>query len=185
VLFADLVGFTAMSEKLPAERVVEILNGYFKVASRAIADHNGHLTKFMGDGLMAIFGAPDPNPWQAMDAVRAGLAVLSALDAYNAELATVGHPPLRACIGIHGGSVVAGVIGSSALVEYTVIGDVVNTASRIEGLTRRFGTNLLVSDAIRASLDERFEVREMPPVEVKGKSEELVTYAVERFNGAA
>ncbi len=184
VLFADLAGFTAMSEKLPPEEVVEILNGYFKAMSRAISEHNGHLSKFIGDGLMATFGAPEPNQWQAIDAVRAGLAMLAALDAYNRELASADRPRLRVCIGIHCGPVIAGVIGSSALLEYTVIGDVVNTASRIEGLTRRFDVDLLVSSSIREALDERFVVREMPPLEVKGKTEPLVTFAVQSFDAA-
>lgn len=179
ILFADLVGFTAMSEQTDPRVVVEILNRYFQAMSRAIADCNGHVSKFMGDGLMAIFGAPDPNPWQTMDAVRAAVAMRSALHHYNRSLTARGLPALRVSMGIHTGAVIAGVIGSLELVEYTVIGDVVNTAARIESLTRVHGVDLLISAPVRATLDHRFIVREMSAATVKGKADPIVTFAVD------
>ena len=182
VLFADLVGFTSLSESLEPEAVVQVLNGYFQEMTRAISAHNGHVGKFIGDGILATFGAPEPNPWQAQDAVRAALAMRGALTAYNDRLREQGRPELVIGIGIHSGQVVAGLLGSSELMEYTVIGDVVNTASRIEGLTRRLGEPILVSEHVQKQLDERFRLREMPATEVKGKSKPLVTWAVEAFD---
>lgn len=179
VLFADLVGFTALSERTPPETVVRLLNGYFQAMADAIAEHNGYVSKLMGDGLLALFGAPEPDPWHALDAVEAALAMRAAMDRYNVALATEGFPPLRLSIGVHSGPVVAGILGSAELVEYTVIGDVVNTAARIEALTRRLDADVLISAEVRAALDGRFALREMAPAEVKGKAEPIVTYAVD------
>jgi len=182
VLFADLVGFTAMCEAPDPEQIVNVLNGYFQAMSRAVTTYSGRVSKFIGDGLMALFGAPEPNPWQTIDAVKAALAMREALVEYNKKLAEQGISPLALGIGIHKGSVVAGVIGSSELMEFTVIGDVVNTASRIESLTRKHGVDILVSAEVREALDDRFVVRAMPLEEVKGKTGKLVTYTVEGFH---
>jgi adenylate cyclase len=179
VLFADLVGFTSLSESLEPETVVQVLNGYFQRMTRVISSHNGHVGKFIGDGILATFGAPEPNPWQAQDAVRAALAMDRALAEYNLDLQRQGHPALELGVGIHCGPVVAGLLGSSELMEYTVIGDVVNTASRIESLTRKLEATILISDSVRKQLDSRFHLREMAPSEVKGKSKALATWAVD------
>lgn len=181
VLFADIVGFTSLSERMHPETLVRILNGYFQEMSQAITEHRGHTAKFTGDGLMALFGAPASNSWQALDAVWASLAMRRALEKYNKSLCEEGHPPLTIGIGIHRGSVVAGVFGSNEWMEYTVNGDVVNTASRIESLTRKHGVDILISREVRQCLDSRFRVRELPPAEVKGKSEPVVTFAVEGY----
>jgi len=178
VLFADLKGFTSMSERTPPERVVWMLNGYFREVNREITGHNGFVSKFMGDGLMALFGAPEPNPWQEMDAVRAAVAMREAVKRYNVELAAKDCEPIAVAIGIHRGECVAGVIGSNELVEYTVIGDTVNTAARIESLTRVHGVDILISEPVRAKLDDRFEVAEQALHHVKGKTEPLRTWSV-------
>lgn len=179
VLFADLQGFTKMSEKLDPSDLVEILNGYFTAMSQAIGSHNGHVSKFIGDGILALFGAVIVNPWQAKDAVDAALAMRRALAEYNVRLAAAGRPQLAIGVGIHRGTVVAGLIGSHLLVEYTVIGDVVNLASRVESLTRTHGVDILVTTEVRVALDASYRLREMPAVAVKGKSEPVVTFAVE------
>ncbi|MCG3173912.1 MAG: hypothetical protein GMKNLPBB_02124 [Myxococcota bacterium] len=178
IMFADLVGFTSLSEKTAPEVVVTVLNGYFQAVSQAISRHNGFVSKFMGDGLMALFGAPEPNPWQAMDGVRAALAMRDAVAEYNIQLRSKGLPEIGVSIGLHRGEVIAGVIGSSELVEYTVIGDVVNTAARIESLTRAHGADILISAAVRDGLDERFELEVRPPMAVKGKKEPVATWRV-------
>jgi class 3 adenylate cyclase len=113
--------------------------------SRAIAEHRGHISKFTGDGILALFGVLEPNPWQADDAVRAALAMRDALEEYNKELALAGQPALRVGIGLHRGVAVAGVIGSEELVEFTVIGSTVNLASRVEHLTRRHAADILIT----------------------------------------
>lgn len=179
VLFADLVGFTAMSEKLDPATLVLVLNGYFEAMSRAITANRGHVSKFIGDGILALFGAPDPNPWQAIDGVAAAVAMRTALAAYNGELEEKGFPKLGIGIGLHIGPVIAGVVGSRDLIEYTVIGDTVNTASRIEGLTRKAGTAILVSDAVKLRLDNRWPLRACEPMAVKGKTEPVLTWALD------
>ncbi len=181
VLFADVQGFTTMSEQLDPVVLVEMLNGYFHAMDTAIGAHHGRISKFMGDGLMALFGAIDANPWKAQDAVRAALAMRAALVTYNATLQEQGRPSLAIGVGIHSGVVFAGVMGSQRLKEFTVIGDVVNTAARIEGLTRKHETDILITQAVRDGLDERFSLRAMEPTPVKGKAEPVMTFAVDGF----
>jgi class 3 adenylate cyclase len=179
VLFADIVGFTALSERMEPTLLVQILNGYFARMSPAIAEHRGHVSKFIGDGILALFGALEPNPWQADDAVSAALAMRKALEEYNEVLAAAGQPPLRIGIGLHRGEAVAGLIGSQELVEFTVIGNTVNVASRVEHLTRRHAVDILITAAVRDVLDARFALRELPPATVAGLTEPVVTYSIE------
>jgi adenylate cyclase len=178
VMFADLVGFTRLSEELPAEVMVPVLNGYFTVMNRAIAAHHGAVSRIMGDGLMALFGTIGNNPWHAAEGVRAALAMRGALENYNEELAAKGLPALRFGVGLHRGEVVSAVVGSNELMEFTVIGDPVNVAARVESLTRQHGVDILITEDVRRNLDARFSVKEMPPTRVKGKSEPIGTYAV-------
>jgi class 3 adenylate cyclase len=182
IMFADLKGFTAMSERIEPDVMVEMLNGYFRAMNRALTEHHGHLSRLMGDGLMALFGSFDHNPWQAADAVRAALAMRAALAEYNGELALRGLPSLAFGVGLNSGQAVAGVMGSDHLMEFTVIGDAVNLAARVESLTRELGVDILVTEPVRAALDERFAMREMQATVVKGKSEPIVTFAVESFD---
>ena len=181
VLFADIIGFTALSERMEPALLVQILNGYFACMSRAIAEHRGHVSKFIGDGILALFGALEPNPWQADDAVRAALAMREALEEYNAELVLAGQPALRVGIGLHRGVAVAGVIGCEELVEFTVIGSTVNLASRVEHLTRRHAVDILITADVREALDARFALQGLPAAAVAGISEPVVTWAVEAF----
>ena len=178
VLFADLVAFTALSEALAPEVLVAVLNEYFVRMSRVISEHGGHVSKFIGDGLMALFGALEPNPWQANDAVRAALAMQQSVAAFNRELAERGLPALRLGIGIHRGPAIAGIIGSDALMEFTVIGQTVNLASRVERLTRSHGADILITAAVRSGLDPRFVLEALPARAVRGVSDPVVTYAV-------
>lgn len=181
VLFADLKGFTPLAERLDPDVLVRLLNGWVERMSRAVAVHHGHVAKLLGDGFLALFGALDANPWQTNDAVNAALAMRAALADYNAKLAAEGLPPLAMGVGIHRGTVVAGVIGAAELVEYGVIGSTVNLASRVEELTRTHGVDILVSEAVEAALDRRFALRPMPPAPVPGMSAPVGTWAVEGF----
>lgn len=185
VLFADLKGFTAMSERVAPALMIEMLNGYFRAMHAELSAHHGHLARIMGDGLLAVFGALDHNPWQTADAVRAALAMREALVRYNDELAPRGLPRLEFGVGIHVGEVVAGVMGSDRLREFSVIGDPVNTAARVESLTRTHGVDILVTGAVQAVLDDQFVLRPMPPVAVKGKTEPVATFAVESLRDRA
>ncbi|HJQ82632.1 MAG TPA: adenylate/guanylate cyclase domain-containing protein, partial [Candidatus Binatia bacterium] len=162
VLFADLKGFTALAERLDPDVLVRILNGWFERMSKALRAHQGHVAKLIGDGILALFGALERNPWQTNDAVHAALAMRAALEDYNAALAGEGLPALALGIGIHHGEVVAGVIGSVELLEYGVLGTTVNVAARVERLTRVHGVDVLVTEAARAALDPRFRLRPMP-----------------------
>jgi adenylate cyclase len=179
VLFADIVGFTSLGEDLDADVLVRILNEYFVRMSAVIREHRGHVAKFIGDGMMALFGALEPNPWQTNDAVHAALGMREALQRYNRELAAAGLPELAFGIGIHRGVAVAGILGSHELLEFTVIGSPVNLASRVERLTREHGADVLITGAARAQLDPRFRLRELPPVVLRGASKPSEIFAVE------
>lgn len=179
IMFADLRGFTAMCDRLDPGVTVTILNDYFGRMIPAITRHHGQVTELVGDGLLALFGALENNPWQALDAVLAAQAMRAELADYNLDLRARGLPELKFGIGIHGGEVVAGVIGTGSLSKFSVTGDPINVASRVEGLTGQFKVDLLITEEIRAALDERFQLRAMPPATVKGKAVPLQTYFVE------
>jgi adenylate cyclase len=159
VLFADLKGFTALSDRLDPEQMLPILNGYFRAMTGPIVEHHGRVTELIGDGLLALFGALEPNPWQARDAVFAALAMREALERYNQTLLERSMPALAIGIGIHRGEVLAGVMGNEELSKYGVVGDAINVASRVEQLTRDLGVDLLITDAVRQDLDGRFALR--------------------------
>jgi adenylate cyclase len=117
-LFADLVGYTSLSERLDASVLVRILNRYFERMSRAITEHRGHVSALIGDGMLALFGALEPDPWQGDGAVHAALAMRAELAEYNRELQKEGLPPLGIGIGLHRGVGVAGLVGSRDLFQY-------------------------------------------------------------------
>lgn len=183
MLFADLRGFTALCDQLDPDVTVRILNEYFGHMNRAIARHHGHVTEFVGDGLLALFGALEPNPWQARDSVLAALDMRVALASYNESLRAKGLPELRFGIGIHCGEVVAGVIGTAGLAKFSVTGDPINVASRVEGLTSKHQVDLLVTEEIRRTIGNEFLFQPMPASYVKGKAEPIQTYFVESMVG--
>jgi adenylate cyclase len=178
VMFADIRGFTRLSEELDPAVVIEMLNGYFGKMSAVIREHHGHVTRVMGDGIMSVFGALERNPWHIQDAVEAAIAMRGELGRYNETLRMRGRPGLAFGIGIHSGTVVTGLVGSDDLLEFTVMGDVVNVAARVEGLTRRFDADILVTDEVREQLGERFDMRAMPPAAIRGKTEPVATWEV-------
>ena len=183
MMFADLRGFTALSDRLDPAVTVGILNEYFRRMNGVITAHHGLINELVGDGLLALFGALEHNPWQARDAVLAALDMRAALAAYNEELRANHLPELRFGIGIHSGEVVAGVMGAGSLNKFTVTGDPINVASRVEGLTSAQQVDLLITEEIRRALDEEFVLRPMPPMRVKGKPEPIATYHVEGIAG--
>lgn len=185
VLFADLQGFTQMCDRLDPAVTVRLLNGYFQCMNAVIRRHHGRITELVGDELLALFGALEPNPWQARDAVLAALDMRAELVRYNERIAAEGLPALRFGIGIHRGEVLAGVIGHEELNKFGVVGDPVNVASRVERLTRVHGVDLLITEAVGEALDARFRLHAMPPTPVRGKAEPIVTYRVDGFDEAA
>ena len=178
VLFADIVGFTNMSERHDPAIIVEILNRYFEEMTSAISKHQGLVSKFIGDGIMATFGALSDNPWQFKDSVEAALAMRAALIQHNLRSQRERLPSLKIGVGIHHGTVISGFIGSSEVREFTVIGDTVNVAARIESLTRAHHTDILVTEAIYRHVRDSFSFVEMPPSEVKGKTTAIRTWGI-------
>jgi len=183
VLFADLVGFTALSERIEPDVLVRILNGYFERMSRAITEHRGHVSTFIGDGILALFGALQPNPWQGNDAVYAALDMREELAAYNRELEAEGLPTLSIGIGLHRGGGVAALVGSRDLMQFTVVGRIVNLAARVQDLTRKFQVDILLTRAVKDTLDRRLELRELPATQVRGIAGEVEIFAVEKLGG--
>lgn len=155
VLFSDLRGFTALSSSLSPAEVVATLRDYHTRMVEVINRHGGTLDKYIGDGMMAIFGLPAPHPDDAWRAVQAALAMHEALTAHNAERTARGLPALEHTVGIHGGPLVAGNIGARSHLEYTVIGDTVNVASRVEGLCRTLNAKVLITAQVVGQLGAR------------------------------
>ena len=178
VLFSDIEGFTSRSERVPAEKVVAYLNWYFTAMVDAIQANHGMVDKFIGDGIMAVFGAPLDDEDASYHAVRAGQAMLNALGDLNERLTKESVEPIRIGIGIHSGEAVVGNIGSPQKMEYTAIGDVVNTASRVEGLTRSLDAQLLVSGETARVLGGRVDTEYLGDHEVKGREEPVPIYRV-------
>lgn len=182
LLFSDIRGFTSLSERLPAEEVVDILNRYLDRMAEIVFRHGGTLDKFMGDGLMAFWGAPLPQPGHARKAVEAGLEMLEAVEALNEEMEVpLGGLRLDIGVGVNTGEAVVGNMGSlTRKLDYTAVGDHVNLASRLEGLNKERGTRLLVSHATWEALGDGFQGEELEPARVKGKEIEVRVHTVTR-----
>ena len=154
VLFVDIIGFTKLCEKEPAENVIALLRDYHNRLGQTVFDNEGTLDKYIGDGLMATFGTPEPGPNDAGNALQCALDMTTALDAWNAERLASGDKPVRIGIGLHYGPVIAGDIGNERRLEYGVIGDTVNIASRLEQLTRQLNTPIVISDSLVVAIDK-------------------------------
>jgi len=180
ILFADLAGFTSLSESLGAEEIVPILQEHLGGMTEIIFEHEGTLDKYLGDGIMAFWGAPEQQDDQANLALSAGKEMLKQLELHNRVRRSVGKPALKMRVGIHTGDAVVGNIGSRLFIDYTAIGDSVNTASRIEGVNNFFGTTLLVSESTRAALSQpqAAELRCVARVTVKNRKSPLSVFTL-------
>ncbi len=188
LLFSDLVGFTPLSASLEPADLFDLLNRYFELMAAAVLAEQGLLDKFIGDAVMAEFGVPRSRGEreEARAAVRAALAMQRGLEALNAELAATGRPPLRHGIGLHVGEVIAGNLGSSQRLEFTVVGASVNVASRLEGLTRRYPEHpILISGDLLALLPGELEVEPLGAHRLKGWPVPLEVFALRGMRAAA
>ncbi|MFO7583525.1 MAG: adenylate/guanylate cyclase domain-containing protein [Anaerolineales bacterium] len=181
VLFSDIRGFTALSEQLPPEHLIDLLNRYMSRMVDVVIANGGLVNKFGGDSLLAVFGSPlNPAEEHAAQAIRAALHMQKALKGFNVEQVKKSQPELEIGIGIASGPVVAGNVGGEGRIEYTVIGDTVNLAARLQDLTKQMGRSVLASAATvnEAARVMPFAAEPMNPVEVRGKTEMVEIYAL-------
>ena len=186
IFFSDIRSFTAMSEKMQPNEVVEFLNAYMTKMVECVNKTGGVVDKYIGDAIMAVWGAPESSgsaAGDALNAVTAALMMRVALYKFNKERAEKGLPPVKIGCGINSGPVVAGQIGSEERMEYTVIGDAVNLASRTEALNKPFATDILVTENTWNLIKDKIIVEEMPGVHVKGKTDAIKMFAVVNLTG--
>ncbi len=176
VLFSDIRGYTTLTENLEADKVVEMLNAYFETMVEAVFNFEGTLDKFIGDAIMAVYGAPLPLQNHGLAAVQSALDMRARLDRFNAERAGLNLPKIRIGIGISSGDVVSGNIGSHRKMEYTVIGDGVNLSSRLEGVTKQYGCDIVISEYTYELCKNDVWVRELDRTRVKGKTHPVNIY---------
>lgn len=171
VLFADLRGFTTLSEANPPEAVVDLLNRFFTLTSEVVFRHGGTLDKYIGDGVMALFGAPYATERDAVKAVRAAIDLQRAVLVFNQELAAAGQPEIGVGIGVNTGAAIVGFIGSESRLDYTAIGDTVNTAARLEHLAK--AGQIIISEHTMQAVDASVRYTLLDAVQVKGRSARL------------
>jgi adenylate cyclase len=183
VFNSDIRGFTRMSEGATAGVINELLNDYFELMVETIFKYEGTLDKFMGDGIMAFWGAPMTHPDDAVRSVQCALDQMEALGKFNRKRVEGGNPPLAVGMGLHTGPLVAGYVGSSKAMSYTVIGDTANTSARLCGIA--LAGQVIVSEYTLARLGPRFEVEELPPAHLKGKEKPLRIFNIKREKPSA
>jgi adenylate cyclase len=178
IMFTDLRDFTTMSEAMPADQVAQQLNEYFPMMIEAVQQHRGIINDFIGDAVMAVYGAPLDNPEHALDAVRTALAMQAGLAVLNAGWQARGLHTLKMGIGIHTGAVFAGNVGSLKRKKYSVVGDAVNVAARVEGLNKDLDTTLLITSDTYAAVKDYVEVKDCGELTVKGRHQAVKVYEV-------
>jgi adenylate cyclase len=183
ILFTDIRSFTTISEKMNAQELVGLLNEYFTEMVGIVMDADGVVDKYIGDAIMAVFGAPVPKAADPVNAVKAAVRMRRSLARLNERLEARGAQRLRTGIGIHTGVVVAGNIGSERRMEYTVIGDAVNLASRLESSTKDLGVNVLVSEDTWHLVKHAVDTRPVKEITVKGRKQPVMTYEVLGITG--
>jgi adenylate cyclase len=177
ILFADIRGFTRISEHAPPEKIVSLLNRYFSAMTEIIFAHGGTLDKYLGDGLMALFGAPTATPDDASNALNAAVAMQRRMLGINRELHDEGFPEIGVGMGLHTGEVIVGYIGSDRRSEYTAIGDTVNTSSRLE--SNALGGEILISDATAKAAHSRYKLKPREAIMVKNRQQPVMLWEVD------
>ena len=180
VFFTDVRNFTTLCEALPPEAVVARMNQLFAMMGKIIASHGGTIIDFIGDAVLAVFGAPKDNPEHRRAAVETAIKVLAGLDELNARWEKSGIAPLRIGVGIHTGEVVAGISGAGERKKFDVTGDTVNTGARVEGLNKQFGTQILATRETIEKLEGQFILRNCGLVSVKGRERPVQVFEIQR-----
>ncbi|MGO9314878.1 MAG: adenylate/guanylate cyclase domain-containing protein [Syntrophobacteraceae bacterium] len=178
ILFSDIRNFTAMSEQMEPTQVVDFLNDYFSEMVEAVFEYGGVLDKFMGDGMLAVFGSFGDAPDHPRRGVMAALRMKALLGKINGKRSIMGKPPINIGVGIHTDEVIVGNIGSYRRLEYTVIGDGVNTTARLESLNKVFDSTILITSSTYEEVSDLFECRLMPEAQIRGKTKVMTTYEV-------
>jgi class 3 adenylate cyclase len=178
VMFSDIRGFTALVESQPPEETIDLLNTYYTLMFDAISGHGGIVSLIVGDGLMAIFGAPLPLAHHSESAVRAALEMIQMMDLFNVERVAARKPQIKIGIGIASGEMVAGYTGTNARATYTCIGNTVNLAARLETHTKVAERTILIDNDTREGLSERIQVESLGPVPFKGKADPVEVFSV-------
>lgn len=186
IIFTDIRNFTTLSESESSDKVVEWLNDYFARMNEIVERHGGHINKYIGDGLMIVFGAPVDrgDRDEARAAVECGLAMLEEVERMNADWKGKGRPVVKIGCGIHTGLATCGVVGAERRLEYTVIGDTVNLSARLESTTKELKVPILISEATATLIKDVYEVRPLGEVKVKGKTQNTTVFTVSRKNQA-
>jgi class 3 adenylate cyclase len=177
-MFSDIRGFTTLAESQSPTDTIELLNTYYTLMFEAISGQGGVVNQMVGDGLMAIFGAPLPLPNHGEQAVRAALEMIEMIDLFNLDRAAANRPAIRIGIGIATGQVIAGYTGTHSRATYTCVGDTVNLAARLEAYTKVAQKPILIDEATRQSLSETIKVEDLGPADIKGKNQEVKIYSV-------
>ena len=178
VLFCDIRNFTPRAENEDPENIVAILNAYFEEMSNTIFQYGGMVDKYLGDGIMALFGAPINQPGHADRAVSCAIKMQDRIHYLNQKEIMKGKSPLEIGIGISSGESVIGNVGSTNRVEYTAIGDPVNTSARIEPLNKEYKTKILISESTKNRLQGTYKINFVGKIQLKGKSEYTGIYAI-------
>src|SRR4029453_1950774 len=179
VMFSDIRGFTSIAEALPPEETIELLNTYYTLMFDAITGHGGVVNQMVGDGLMAVFGAPLPLSDRCGAAVRAAIEMIEMIELYNREPDRVGKPPIAIGIGIASGDVIAGYTGTNQRATYTCVGDAVNIAARLEAHTKVAGLPVLTDEATCQALGDRCRSRSLGAITLRGKVMAVEVYSIE------
>jgi adenylate cyclase len=184
VLFSDIRAFTTISERMPPRELLNFLNVYFSGMVESVMAHDGVVDKFIGDAIMAVFGAPVPHASDALNAVKAALEMRARLAKMNEGFRERGLPEIRTGIGLHTGEVIAGNMGHVERMEYTVIGDAVNLASRLEGMTKEFNTDVLLSEDLYLLVKDRVDAEPLRRIHVKGREQDVMVYGLKGLRAA-
>jgi adenylate cyclase len=177
-MFSDIRGFTTITESQSPADTIELLNTYYTLMFEAISNHSGIVNQMVGDGLMAIFGAPFPQPDHCVHAVQAALEMVELIDLFNVDQASQGKVQIRIGVGIATGQMIAGYTGTQQRATYTCVGDAVNVAARLEAHTKVAGQPILIDENTQHGLGEAVRTLELGLVQVKGKQQEVRVFAV-------